>query len=118
MPKFMLILSSRPGVWNHLTAEQTQRRMEEYQGWVEKISPRRLSGEKLGNDGGKILSRKDGKLTIVDGPYADTKEVIGGFMVMRAESLDEAIDLVSDAPMLEEWKITIRETDPMGCGGD
>src|SRR5262245_17083501 len=90
MPKFMLILSSRPGVWNHLTAEQTQRRMEEYQGWDEKISPRRLSGEKLGNDGGKILSRKDGKLTIVDGPYADTKEVNGGITETRTESLDEA----------------------------
>ena len=118
MPKFMLILSSRPGVWKDLSPEEMQQKVEKYQAWTQKMSARRVSGEKLTDDGGRVLSQKNGKLTIIDGPYADTKEVIGGFMVFRAASLEEAIDLTSDAPMLDDWTITVRETDPMGCGGD
>ena len=64
------------------------------------------------------MSRKNGKLNIVDGPYADTKEVIGGFMVMHAASMEEAVELTSNAPMLDNWTITIREADPLGCGAE
>ncbi len=116
MSKFMLILSSRPHVWKDLSPEEMEQKFEKYQAWTRKIGARRLSGEKLLDDGGRILSLRNGKLTVVDGPYADTKEVIGGFMVFRADSMQEAIDLTSDAPMLDDWTITIREADPMGCG--
>src|SRR5262249_46436667 len=116
--KFMLILSSRPGVWKDLTPEELQRKFEKYEGWTQKMSTRRVSGERLTEEGGKVLSARNGKLTITDGPYADTKEVIGGFMVFRAASMEEAVELTSDAPMLDEWTITIREADAMGCGGD
>jgi hypothetical protein len=118
MKKFMLILSSRPGVWKDLSPEEMQRKVEKYQAWTQRMSARRVSGEKLTEEGGRVLSLRNGKLTIVDGPYADTKEVVGGFMVFRAESMEEAVKLAGDAPMLDDWTITIRETDPMGCGGD
>ena len=118
MPKFMLILSSRPHVWKDLSPEELQRKAEKYQAWTEKIAARKVSGERLLDEGGRILSQKNGKLAIVDGPYADTKEVVGGFMVMRAASMEEAIELTQNAPMLDDWTITIREVDPMGCGAE
>jgi hypothetical protein len=120
MPKFMLILSSRPGVLQALSPEELQRKMEKYHSWADKLraNGRYVSGEKLGDDGGRILAQKGGRLSIVDGPFADAKEVVGGFMLLRAASYDEALDLTRDCPMLEEYTLTIRETDPSGCGGD
>jgi hypothetical protein len=116
MPKFMLILSSRPHVWKDLSPQELQQKAEKYQPWTDKIAARKVSSERLLDRGGQIVSMKNDKLTVVDGPYADTKEVIGGFMVMRAASMEEAIELTRTAPMLDDWTITIREVDPKGCG--
>jgi hypothetical protein len=41
---------------------------------------------------------EDGKTLTTDGPYADTKEVFGGYYVFEADNLDEAIDLASRIP--------------------
>jgi hypothetical protein len=121
MAKFMLILHGAPGIWDNLSPEEKQRKAERYQAWAnEKIraSGRHVSGEKLGEEGGKVLSRKGDRLSIVDGPYAEAKEVVGGYVVIRAADYDEAVALVSDCPMLDSYRIELRQTDPMGCGGD
>ncbi|GAA5072145.1 YciI family protein [Lysobacter panacisoli] len=36
---------------------------------------------------------RDGKLSTVDGPFTETKEVIGGFAILKADSMDEAVEL-------------------------
>jgi hypothetical protein len=118
MPKFMLILSARPGVWKDLSPEEIQRKVEKYHAWSEMMSSRRVSGERLTDEAGRTVSLRNGKLMVIDGPYADAKEVVGGFSVFRGESYDEMVKLVSACPMLDDWTVTIRQTDPDGCGGE
>jgi hypothetical protein len=120
MAKFMLLLESPPGQWRDLSAEEIQRKVERYQAWADRVrtSGRYLSSEKLAEEGGKVLERRQGRLTVVDGPYAEAKEVVGGYFLFRAASFDEAIDLVRDCPFLEDYRLAIRQTDPTGCGGD
>jgi hypothetical protein len=120
MAKFMLILHSQPGVWQNLSPEEMQRKVEKYHAWTEKIrsSGRHVSGEKLGEEGGKILNLQKGRLHIVDGPYSEAKEVVGGYLVIRAADYEEAIELTRDAPFLDDYRIELRQTDAMGCGGD
>ena len=65
-----------------------------------------------------MLSVQKGRLTTMDGPYSETKEVVGGYFVMRAANYDEALELTRDCPFLEDGRIEIRQTDPMGCGGE
>ena len=116
----MLILQTRPGFWEQFSPEEIQRKVEKYQAWSDQMraNGRYVSGEKLGEEGGKLLSRQKGRLTIVDGPYAESKEVVGGYFVFRAADYAEAIELTRDCPFLDDFPIAIRQTDPMGCGGE
>lgn len=45
---------------------------------------------------GARVRRTDGKITVVDGPFAETKEVVGGFAILKANSKAEAIQLAKD----------------------
>jgi hypothetical protein len=120
MAKFMLILHKTPGIWRQLSPEEMQRKVEKYQAWMDKIhsSGRHVSSEKLGEEGGKLLDLQKGRLSIVDGPYSEAKEVVGGYFVFRAANYEEAIELTRDCPFLDDGRIELRQTDPMGCGGE
>jgi len=51
---------------------------------------------------------RDGKRTVVDGPFAETKEVLGGFNIIEADSIDEAMRLASAFPWAEVGCIEVR----------
>jgi hypothetical protein len=116
----MLILHNSPGGLQKLSPEEMQRTLGEFTSWIDKMrsSGRFVNSEKLMDEGGKILQLQRHRLSIVDGPYMETKEVIGGYFVLRAANYDEAIELARDCPFLHLGKVAIRETDPTGCGGE
>jgi hypothetical protein len=120
MAKFMLLLHNAPGIWRNLSPEEMQQKVQKYRAWADKIrsSGRFVSSEKLGEEGGKLLGLQKGRLHIVDGPYSETKEVVGGYFMFRAADYDEAIELTRDCPFLEDGRVEIRQTDPTGCGGE
>ena len=51
---------------------------------------------------------RDGKLSITDGPFAETKETLGGFFLIEATDLDEAIQIATDWPSARLGSIEIR----------
>ncbi|MHB1558948.1 MAG: YciI family protein [Isosphaeraceae bacterium] len=120
MPKFMLILQNKPGTRVSATLEERQRRVERYNAWVDCIraNGRYVSSEKLGEEGGKVLDGRSGQITVMDGPYIETNEVVAGYFVLRAADYHEAIAITRECPFLDEFQIAIRQTDPMGCGGE
>jgi hypothetical protein len=120
MAKFMLILHTTPGSLRRLSPDEMQRKVQMYQSWMDKIRAggRYVSSEKLGEEGGKLLNLQKGRLSIMDGPYSEAKEVVGGYFVFRAADYDEAIELTRDCPFLDDGRIEIRQTDPLGCGGE
>src|SRR5262245_48403357 len=56
----------------------------------------------------KVVRVRDGERVVTDGPFADTKEVIGGVFVIELSDLDEAIRLSSLIPTAEHGSIEIR----------
>lgn len=44
------------------------------------------------------VTRRDGKLTVIDGPFIESKEVIGGFAVIEVSDLDEALEMAKEWP--------------------
>jgi hypothetical protein len=121
MPKFMVILHNAPGLWKDLPPEQAQEKFAKYQSWMNdtiRTADRYVSGEKLTEHGGKRLTRQKGRLEVTDGPYSEAKEVVGGYFLFRAASYDEAIELMRNSPFLDDCRIELRQTDPMGCGGE
>jgi hypothetical protein len=56
----------------------------------------------------RTLLWKDGKISITDGPHAETKEVLGGILVLEARDLNHAIQLMSKHPGVKTGPFEIR----------
>lgn len=56
----------------------------------------------------KTLRWKNGKVMVTDGPFAETKEVLGGILVLEARDLDHAIELMSKHPGVKSGPFEIR----------
>ena len=64
-----------------------------------------VSGEGL--QGATTLSYRNGKVSVSDGPYAETKELLGGLLILEAKDLNHAIQLISNHPAIKmgRWEI-------------
>jgi hypothetical protein len=56
----------------------------------------------------RTLRVRKGKLSIMDGPFAETKEQLGGFILIEAKDMDEAVELASKIPMAKHGSIEVR----------
>ncbi len=56
----------------------------------------------------KTLRWKNGKPTVTDGPYAETKELLGGILILEARDLDHAVELMSRHPGVKAGPFEIR----------
>ncbi len=116
MPQFMLLLTGAPGVVESMSPTEIQKVLEKYHAWTSKLvaEGRLVGSHKLKDEGGKLLTKPSGRLNVVDGPYSETKEVVGGYFVFKATNYDEAIELAADCPHLAFGQVYIREIDFMG----
>ena len=99
MEKFMFIFQG--GRVSEQSPEQMQANMGKWMAWIDKLAKKEqyVSGEPL-LPGGKLVSGKEGK-TITDGPYTEGKEVVGGYFVIKAKDLEDAVDISKECPGLE-----------------
>jgi hypothetical protein len=58
---------------------------------------------------GARVSYADGKTTVTDGPFAEAKEIVGGYWVIQAKSLDEAVEWAKRCPMTGGAAIEVRQ---------
>jgi hypothetical protein len=72
-----------------------------------------LAGEGLhpSSRGARVRFDTDGRTTVVDGPFAETKELIAGFWIIQASSKDEAVEWVKRIPNVtgEETEVEVRQ---------
>jgi len=99
MEKFMLIFHG--GEKNGASPEQMQAHMGKWIAWIEKLSKtdQYVAGEPL-LPGGKLISGPGGK-TVTDGPYTEGKEVVGGFFIIKAKDMNDAVAISKDSPDYE-----------------
>ena len=73
-----------------------------------------LAGEGLRSSAkGKRVKFGDGKRTVTDGPFAETKELIAGFWLWKVNSMDEAVDWLKRAPFDRGEEVEIRQLHEM-----
>jgi len=80
MPNYMLLLhqdSTRP---RPTSPDEIMAITKSYMNWADRMRAegRLKGGEKLTFDAGKVMRPKNGKVTVTDGPYAESKELVGG----------------------------------------
>jgi hypothetical protein len=116
MPSFMLFLHETPSDFASHSPEELQKIVERYSAWRMRMSEsgKVTEGQKLKDEPGRVLARRNGQTIVRDGPYSETKELIGGFFVVQAKSYDEAEQIARGCPHLEYGgRIEIREVDPI-----
>jgi len=99
MSQYLLLLYSDPREWAKMSPEEMQKAIEKYRAWTQK--PFTVDSKRLSGDPGKVMRSHDGKPRTTDGPYSETKEVLGGLYVIEAADYDDAVRLSNDHPHIE-----------------
>lgn len=89
--------------------DEFQKEAAKWQNWMEKLvkEGRLTPGQRLTN-AGKVVSGTKKKVN--DGPFAEGKEVVASFCVVRAESLEDAVEFASSCPVLDrDGSVEVRE---------
>jgi hypothetical protein len=83
-----------------LSPEEIQQVVNQMKAWFDRLTAegKAKAGKPLFHEG-KIVSRKKG-LSVADGPFAESKEAIGGFFLLEVGSLDDATEIAKDFPGL------------------
>jgi hypothetical protein len=86
--------------YNMLSREELQKLMDQNKAWIERLTAQGKAkpGRALERRGA-IVSGKNGRF-ITDGPFAESKEAIGGYLVLDVETIDEAIAIAQSSPGL------------------
>ena len=117
MPTFVVLLRHDPSRYAGFSADQFAALIKKYRDWSAPLiaSGTIEFGRKLVDDRGKSV-RKDGdQLVVKDGPFNETKEVVGGFYIIKADDYDHAVKLCNDHPaFLTGGSVEIRQVDFMG----
>ncbi len=114
MKEFLLVFRrSEVSGESQPSPEQLQAMMKPWQDWIGNIAAQNKlvsSGNRLSSDGRVVKSES----VITNGPYVEMKEAIGGYMIVRAESIDEAAALSMDCPILKvNGNVEVRAIVPM-----
>jgi hypothetical protein len=91
------------------TPEQTNAMLEAYGAFGQEAGDRILGGEGLQPTSTATTVRvRDGERMLTDGPFAETKEQLGGYYLLECESLDEAIEWAAKIPGAQFGSVEVR----------
>ena len=109
--RFMVIVkSSKDSEAGRLPTEQELTEMGNFNEELVKAGVM-LAGEGLqpSSKGARVRFEKNGKKTVIDGPFSETKELVGGFWLWQVKSKEEAIEWLKRAPFRNGEEVEIRQ---------
>lgn len=109
--KYLLMIYSNETVDAQKTPAELDKMMQDYRVFTQEVKDRKvyLGGEALTPISTATTVRiRNGKIMTTDGPFAETKEQLGGFYLLDCSNLDEAIELAAKIPHAVEGSIEVR----------
>jgi len=116
--KYLLLLNNdarEVAEWQQLTpAKAQERRAKQIPRWNELfawLAERGIDVDGLELDdpaNARVVRVRDGETLVSDGPFAETKEIVGGYFLADCEDLDQAIELAQRVPVAERGSVEIR----------
>jgi hypothetical protein len=109
--QYMLLIYGDEESWTSLPANEMQAMYSEYFALARDL---RSQGKLVASDKlqsvatATTIEVRDGDTFVTDGPFSETKEVLGGYFLIESESLDEAIEWAARIPTARRGKIEIR----------
>ncbi len=113
--QYLLLIYQRESEWARLSEAETGKIFQEYMEFSRGI---RKSGNYVGGNAlqpvetATTVRVKDGKTLTTDGPFAETKEQLGGYFLIEAKDLDEAIAIAARIPDARNGSIEVRPIMP------
>lgn len=97
MKKFLLLLHENIETLENLSPKEMEELVNAHMAWATKLGEEEflLSGDGLQERGTKIIGKE---CIIKDGPYIESKEMIGGYYLLQAKDLDAVIELAKECP--------------------
>jgi hypothetical protein len=114
MSKFIILARGDAGLRN-LSPEEGQRIMQKYIDWTNNLraSGRLVGSNKLKDGEGRVVRAGDGDIAVKDGPFSETKEILGGYWMVEASDYDGALEMVTDHPHLRFGSLEVRAIQEM-----
>ena len=112
--KYMLLIFNDPTTFDPANMENIH---AEYMAFTQEIldSGEMLAGDPLeGPEAATSVRVRGGKRSVTDGPFAETKEVLGGYYIVDVKDLDRAVDLASQIPDSRSGSVEVRPVQDMG----
>src|SRR3954471_11317733 len=109
--RYALLICTDETAMDAASPEEAQASMAGYMEWGEEMGRRGLlqGGERLRpTTDATTVQVRDAKVLTSDGPFAETKEQIGGFYLVDCKDLDEAIEIASKIPAASTGSIEVR----------
>jgi hypothetical protein len=109
--KYILLIHDEEQAWGKLSESERQEMMADYRQFSEQIkaSGHYVSGSQLTPTSAATSVRiRNGKRVVTDGPFAETREQLGGYYLVEAKNLDEAIALAERVPSARTGTIEVR----------
>ena len=99
--KYMLLIYNEPGAYTSLPPDVNQGIYDEYLAFTQAIADKGelVSGDALqGIESATTVRGRGGQRHLTDGPFAETKEVLGGYYIVDVADLDRALELAGELP--------------------
>jgi len=109
--KFLLSIYTDESRWEQARPEDIAQVMDAYNAFTQEVRDRgiHVAGEGLqGSDTAATVRVRDGERLITDGPFAETKEQLGGFYLLECKDRDEAIEWAAKIPGAQVGAIEVR----------
>jgi hypothetical protein len=101
MSEYLVLIYDDEARWANAGAELWQQAMVDHNAFGEKNGEVLKGGKALQPTSTATTVRKDssGSVTVTDGPFAETKEALGGYYLIEAADLDQAIEIAKQVPV-------------------
>jgi hypothetical protein len=116
--KYLLLLNNAAEEWRSwrdLSPEQARKLRDEEMprwnalfGWMAEQGIKANGLELDDPDKARVVQVRDGETLVTDGPFAETKEVVGGYFLVDCKDLDAAIELAQRVPVVGKGSVEIR----------
>lgn len=115
MAQFIFFLRGSSTEFRKMSPDEIQQTIQKYDEWARSLASRGKlrGGEKLKDDGVRTVHLSNGKV-VMDGPFPETKETIGGYFIVEAADYDEAAELARGCPVYASGgSVELRQVDPI-----
>ena len=114
MKEYLFLFRGGDAQTSHQSPEKWQAHMQKWMEWMGGLQQKGqlIGAQPLTTDGKQITGNKK---TVTDGPFMEGKEMVGGYLICKADSFDGAVAIANDCPILDfdNGAVEVREIQEM-----